>query len=545
MRQFCSLIDSLSNATGTLDKVDALTAYLQAADEKDKIWMLALFTGRRIKRSVASTKLHVWAAEMAGVPLWLFEECYQNVGDLSETIALILPEPTETENQPLHYWINYLKALNGAEEPQKRHAIEHAWSVLPQKERFVFNKLMSGAFRVGVSQALVVQAIARLQNTTTQVITHRISGNWNPDKITFSELIGGALIDTDASKPYPFYLSYPLDTDVAELGSPNEWQAEWKWDGIRGQLVKRNGQLFVWSRGEELMTESFPEYALLSDYLPDGTVLDGEIICYQNNRPLPFSTLQSRINRKKVSRKALAEALVSFIAYDLLELDGVDLRQSALELRIQQLYHIVQTTNSAFQHTSSQSPLLTSVQLLFSSWDELKQLQAQARDYQSEGIMLKRKMSSYQAGRKRGDWWKWKVNPMSVDAVLIAAQKGHGRRASLYTDYTFAVKDVDGKLVTFAKAYSGLTDKEIVAVDAIIKKNIIEKFGPVRTVTPILVFEIGFEGIAPSNRHKSGVAVRFPRILRWRNDKGVDDINSLQDLQQLLSMYQGADNDEE
>lgn len=545
MRQFCSLIDSLSNATGTLDKLDALTAYLQAADEKDKIWMLALFTGRRIKRSVASTKLHVWAAEMAGVPLWLFEECYQNVGDLSETIALILPEPTETENQPLHYWINYLKALNGAEEPQKRHAIEHAWSVLPQKERFVFNKLMSGAFRVGVSQALVVQAIARLQNTTTQVITHRISGNWNPDEITFSELISGALIDTDASKPYPFYLSYPLDTDVAELGSPNEWQAEWKWDGIRGQLVKRNGQLFVWSRGEELMTESFPEYALLSDFLPDGTVLDGEIICYQNNRPLPFSTLQSRINRKKVSRKTLAEAPVSFIAYDLLELDGVDLRQSALELRIQQLYHIVQTTNSAFQHTSSQSPLLTSVQLLFSSWDELKQLQAQARDYQSEGIMLKRKMSSYQAGRKRGDWWKWKVNPMSVDAVLIAAQKGHGRRAALYTDYTFAVKDVDGKLVTFAKAYSGLTDKEIVAVDAIIKKNIIEKFGPVRTVTPILVFEIGFEGIALSNRHKSGVAVRFPRILRWRNDKGVDDINSLQDLQQLLSMYQGAVNDEE
>ena len=375
--------------------------------------------------------------------------------------------------------------------------------------------------------------MAKTSNISSSVIAHRISGNWHPVTTTFSQLLHQNEGETDTSKPYPFYLSYAIDKDFYSLAVPEEWQAEWKWDGIRGQIIKRNNELFVWSRGEELMTEKFPEYLPLQNLLPNGIVIDGEIICLQQNeneiQPLSFASLQTRIGRKNITKKQLTEAPVSFIAYDIIEHDGIDIRSKTMAERRQILASIVFDVNHPVLKIS---PVID-----FSNWDELGEIRSRSREINSEGIMLKRKNSIYEVGRKRGDWWKWKIDPLTIDAVMIYAQKGHGRRSNLYTDYTFAVKDGD-KLVSFTKAYSGLTDKEFAQVDAFVKRNSMEKFGPVRTVKPELVFEIAFEGIAASNRHKSGVALRFPRISRWRQDKTPDEINTLDDLKKILQQYQ-------
>jgi DNA ligase-1 len=546
MKHFAALIDQVSSSTKTNDKLDAIVHYFEVARPEDKIWTLALFTGRRLKRTVNSTKMHEWCAELAQIPLWLFEECYQNVGDLSETIALILPDSDTKSDKSLSYWMEYLIETGKKDDAGKKAAIVEAWTELGSQERFIFNKLISASFRIGVSQALVVNAIAKLYETDPQIIAHRISGNWLPDQTSFDELILGHHADTDASKPYPFYLAYALEEDLQNLGEPNQWQAEWKWDGIRGQIIKRKGQIFVWSRGEELITDKFPEYQQLSKLLADGTALDGEIICFQNDKPLPFSILQTRIGRKNISKKILQTAPVVFLVYDILELTGEDVRQKPQSERRQLLETLVADLKVNFisqlalrDMEAAQKPFVLQLSPLiqFETWNELTEKRTHSRENVSEGIMLKRKDAIYQAGRKRGDWWKWKVDPLSVDCVLVAAQQGHGRRANLYTDYTFAVKDAEGKLVTFAKAYSGLTDKEFLEVDAFIKRHIIEKFGPVRTVKPELVFEIGFEGIAASTRHKSGVAVRFPRMLRWRKDKPLSEINTLEDLKSLLKIY--------
>jgi len=408
---------------------------------------------------------------------------------------------------------------------------------MTQPERFVFNKLITGNFRIGVSQNSMVNALAKTVKLDPSVIAHRISGNWDPMATSFADLLSENTLTKDYSKPYPFYLAYAIEDDVNSLGEPVEWQAEWKWDGIRGQMIKRNGELFVWSRGEDLMTDKFPEYHALRNHLPNGVVLDGEILVAQNSSssqrgdevfPLPFALLQTRIGRKNVTKKQLTEAPVSFCAYDLLEYEGNDMRETFLIERRVLLEKIVKSINH--------SALLLSPLIPFSTWEELANLRSQSRNMGSEGIMLKRKDSIYQVGRKRGDWWKWKIDPLVIDAVMIYAQKGHGRRSSLYTDYTFAVKDGD-KLVGFTKAYSGLTDKEFAQVDQFVKRNSLEKFGPVRTVKPELVFEIAFEGIAASNRHKSGVALRFPRINRWRKDKTVNEINTIDDLKKMLELY--------
>jgi DNA ligase-1 len=548
MKFFAKLISDVSASTKTTDKLHAIIDYFAHAHEEDKIWTLALFTGRRPKRSVNSTRLHEWCADLADIPLWLFEETYHNVGDLSETIALMLPDSTAQSDKPLSYWMNYLMALSDKDDDVKKESITSAWLQLGIAERFVFNKLMSASFRIGVSDALVISALAKIYDVDAQVVAHRISGKWSPTDTSFEELMLGHHADTDASKPYPFYLAYPLEEEPETLGRPDEWQVEWKWDGIRGQIIKRKGELFVWSRGEELITDKFPEYQVLNKLLPDGIALDGEIICFVDGHPLPFSLLQTRIGRKSVTKKILQTAPVTFLVYDVLEYDHIDLRNTPQSERRKILEEIVSDTILKYNElndtdSAGQSiPLRMSPLIDFTEWNELIAIQSQSRENFSEGLMFKRKAAIYQAGRKRGDWWKWKIAPLSIDCVLVAAQKGSGRRASLYTDYTFAVRDAEGKLVTFTKAYSGLTDKEFAQADAFIKRNILEKFGPVRTVKPELVFEIGFEGIAASNRHKSGVAVRFPRMLRWRKDKPVAEINTLMDLQAMLHTYGKRDN---
>jgi len=540
VKQFADLVIKLGTSTKTNEKLGALSEYFSIANDKDKVWVIAIFSGRRPKRAVNSTQLWTWCNELAKLPDWLFEECYHAVGDLGETIALLLPETTIADaSYPLHYYLETLISIEKEDESVRKEFILRSWQTMTQAERFVFNKLITGNFRIGVSQNTMVNALSKTSKLESSIIAHRISGNWDPVTTNFSDLLSELAVTTDYSKPYPFYLAYAIEDEVNTLGEPHEWQAEWKWDGIRGQIIKRNHELFVWSRGEELMTEKFPEYHALKNHLPNGVVLDGEIIPYRGpsassyaggveGAPLPFALLQTRIGRKNVTKKQLTEAPITFFAYDLLEYEGNDIRETLLVERRTLLEKIVKAIN----HPA----LLLSPVISFTTWAELTALRGHSRNLGSEGIMLKRKDSIYQVGRKRGDWWKWKIDPLVIDAVMIYAQKGHGRRSSLYTDYTFAVKDGD-KLVGFTKAYSGLTDKEFAQVDNFVKRNSLEKFGPVRTVKPELVFEIAFEGIAASNRHKSGVALRFPRINRWRKDKTANEINTLDDLKKMLELY--------
>ncbi len=531
MALFAELVSEIGKSTKTSAKQEALVSYFSsAADEKDKVWVIALFTGRRPKRVVNSTQLASYAVELAGLPFWLFEESYHTVGDLAETIALLLPEnPVGQQSaEPLHYYVEQLKTLEKQNEEARRYFILDSWRSMNKAEQFVFNKLITGGFRIGVSQNGMVNAVAKALDVDADVVAHRISGQWDPSTITFDELVGEHGVRTDVSKPYPFYLAYAIEEDLASLGEPTEWQAEWKWDGIRGQLIKRQNELFVWSRGEGLMTDKFPEYHSLLNVLPDGLVLDGEIIPARDGRPLPFALLQTRIGRKNVTKKQLQESPICFFAYDLLEYDGVDWRDRPLEERRAKLEEVVQSVTHPV--------LLLSEVVAFSSWEELGNLRGDSRSLGAEGFMLKRKASVYGTGRRRGDWWKWKIDPLTIDAVMIYAQKGTGRRSNLYTDYTFAVRDGD-KLVPFTKAYSGLTDKEFAQVDNFVKRNSLEKFGPVRTVKPELVFEIAFEGIQASSRHKSGVALRFPRMLRWRQDKKPEEINTLEELKKMLEVY--------
>ena len=538
MKCFAELIMKLATTTKTNAKLEAIRAYFSEANSEDKIWVIALFTGRRPKRSVNSALLRASCMQAANIDPWLFEECYHTVGDLAETISLLIPESDidtkDVVEYSLSHYMNLLRNIGKEDDDVKALFVSEAWTQMNRSEIFVFNKLMTGGFRIGVSQKLMVNAIAKTTDISPSIIAHRIMGDWNPATISFDELMSTEHSAADDSKPYPFYLAYAIENEVSELGNEDEWQAEWKWDGIRGQIIKRNDELFVWSRGEELMTDKFPEYKILQELLPNGTAIDGEIISLAtpseegNFAPLPFSALQTRIGRKNITSKQLKEAPVGFIAYDIIEENGKDIRMMSMLERRKKLEEIINKINVPFLHLS---PIIN-----FNNWEELIEVRKQSRDKGSEGIMLKRKNSEYKDGRKRGDWWKWKIDPLTIDAVMIYAQKGSGRRSNLYTDYTFAVKDGDN-LVTFAKAYSGLTDKEFAQVDNFVKRNSIEKFGPVRTVKPELVFELAFEGIAESKRHKSGVALRFPRISRWRKDKKPEDINTLDDLKMMLKIF--------
>ena len=543
MKQFALLIELLATSTKTNKKLQAIQDYFITASNEDKVWMIALFTGRRPKRSINSALLRLCCREITAISEWLFEESYHTVGDLAETIALLLPVNEDSikneSSLSLAYFMEAISAIGKKEDSEKKMFVKNSWAAMNRNEIFVFNKLLTGGFRIGISQKMMVNAIAKTTEVSPSVIAHRITGNWDPSIIRYEELLSTEHNAADDSKPYPFYLAYAVEAAISSLGDPFLWQAEWKWDGIRGQIIKRNNELFVWSRGEELMTEKFPEYKLLTEHLPNGIAIDGEIISLataakENNfTPLPFAALQTRIGRKNITKKQLTEAPVGFIAYDLLEYEGQDIRHLPLTDRRKILEQIIDGIQLPFIHIS---PVIN-----FTDWDELTLTRGRSREMGSEGIMLKKKDSIYQVGRKRGDWWKWKIDALTIDAVMIYAQKGHGRRSNLYTDYTFAVRDGD-KLVSFAKAYSGLTDKEFAQVDNFVKRNSIEKFGPVRTVKPELVFEIAFEGIAASNRHKSGVALRFPRMSRWRKDKKPEDINTLEDLKQMLENYNSLNN---
>ena len=530
MKLFTSLYAKLDQSNKTSDKLKAIESYLDQASDEDKLWTLALFTHKRPKRAINTKQLRTWCLEIAKIPDWLFEESYQTVGDLAETIALLLPNPTATSDFSLNYWIDFLKSLHEMDDLEKKSNLLAAWSSLDSQERFVFNKIITGGFRVGVSQNLITQAVANVFDMEKTEVAHRLMGNWTPENTSFQELILSKNFSDDLSRPYPFYLAYPIEGEASDMGDVNDWQVEWKWDGIRGQIIQRENEIFIWSRGEELVTDKFPELLTISQKLPKGTVLDGEIIAMQAGSPLPFSLLQTRIGRKTIGKKLLLDAPVGFIAYDLLEIDGKDIRDQPIGIRRKKLEQIIANLN---EENFKISPLVNT-----ETWEELSLLHQESRKMLAEGFMLKHKNSQYEVGRKKGNWWKWKIAPLTIDGVVLYAQKGHGRRADLYSDYTLAVWENE-KLVPFAKAYSGLTDAEMKEVDLYIKKNTLERFGPVRTVKPGLVFEIAFEGIQESPRHKSGIALRFPRIQRWRKDKPIAEANTLEDLKALLSLYGG------
>ncbi|WP_017479392.1 ATP-dependent DNA ligase [Pseudomonas sp. PAMC 26793] len=544
MKAFAELYANLDATTSSNAKLAALQAYFLQAPAEDAAWAVYFLSGGRPRQLVPTRLLRDMATEAAGIEPWLFEESYQSVGDLAETISLLLPESPHTSDDGLAVWLEEkLLPLRGLPPEELAERLPALWTQLDQPSLMLCIKLITGSFRVGVSKLLVTRALAAMAGLDSKRVAQRLVGYTDlsnrPTAEGYSKLIAAESSDEHAQRggqPYPFFLAHglaqPVEQFEALLGSPADWQVEWKWDGIRAQLVKREGRLWIWSRGEELVTERFPELHELENSLPDGTVIDGEIVVWKG-AVQPFALLQQRIGRKTLSKKILEDAPVAMLAYDLLEHHGDDWRNHTQAERRAQLEQVI---SDCGQPTLRASPLLTG-----DSWQALAEQREASRSLGVEGMMLKARDGLYGVGRTKdmGVWWKWKVDPFSVDAVLIYAQRGHGRRASLYSDYTFAVWDgppgSERTLVPFAKAYSGLTDEEMRKVDAIVRKTTVEKFGPVSSVTPSMVFELGFEGIALSKRHKSGIAVRFPRMLRWRQDKSVEEADNLATLQDLLA----------
>ena len=573
MRNFARLFAELDASTATLAKVDALKRYFASAASADAAWAVYFLAGGKPRQVVPTALLRALACRVAGIGEWLFEESYQAVGDLAETIAHVLPPPRRRSEVGLAEWVEErLLPLRGAAPLDQAERIAAYWDELDTAGRFLLTKLIGGGFRVGVSKLLVQRALAEGAGLDAKLVAQRMMGYTDATLMPTAARYD-ALVSREASisgaqssgQPYPFFLAHAIDAAIAEfdaqLGPPADWLVEWKYDGVRAQIVRRASQVWIWSRGEELVTERFPEIETLARGLPDGCVLDGEIVVWKDERPAPFNLLQQRIGRKTLNKRVLADAPVAFIAYDLLEAGGVDLRELPQSLRRQRLEELLRERPRIHL-----SPLQAR-----DSWRELAALRDESRTRGVEGFMLKHRDARYGTGRRKqgdlagGTWWKWKIAPLSVDAVLIYAQAGHGRRASVYTDYTFAVWSrtphdaaeaaavIDAiarreppaadalQLVAFAKAYSGLSDEEFREVDRVIRKTTLEKFGPVRSVKPTLVFELGFEGINRSTRHKSGIAVRFPRMLRIRGDKPLHEADTLQTLEALLGNGAPAD----
>jgi len=539
MEAFARLYTELDATTSTHAKIAALEAHFRAASAADAAWATYFLAGGRPRQLVPARALRDIAVATAGLPRWLFDECYDAVGDFAETVAHVLPPPARTSSAGLAEWmVDRVLPLRGLPPDIIGERLREYFDELDAQGRFLLLKVLGGSFRVGVSRLTVTRALAAVSGVDAKLIAQRLIGytgiDRRPDAASFHALTAPADgTGVVAANPYPFFLAHPLTASVESLGDPAEWLVEWKWDGVRAQLVRRGALTCLWSRGEELVTDRFPELANVGAAMSDGTVIDGEIVVMIDDRVAPFAALQTRIGRKQLSPRLLATTPAVLLAYDLLEENGEDLRSRPQHERRTRLAAVV---------TAAASPALQLSPLVeMPSWNAYAALRDESRARGVEGFMLKHRDARYGVGRTKdvGTWWKWKIDPMSVDAVLVYAQRGHGRRASLYSDYTFAVwdeRDGERTLTPFAKAYSGLTDPEMRRVDAIVRRTTIEKFGPVRSVTPTQVFELGFEGIQRSPRHKSGIAVRFPRILRWRTDKSIAEADSIEALQALLGV---------
>ncbi|NJO70951.1 MAG: ATP-dependent DNA ligase [Oscillatoriales cyanobacterium RM1_1_9] len=543
MQRFTQLFQEIDATTSTNAKVAALQRYFQVESPENIAWAIYLFLGKTRKRLVTAKTLRGVFMQMVDLPDWLFEECHAQVGDSAETIALLLNSEygltvasasiqDNAQLPTLRQWmeeiIPQVKAVES--EAALKQLILSWWSMLGEMEVFVLNKVLTGAFRVGVSEKLVVRALAREYTIPESVLAHRLMGDFEPTGGFFQRLISPDSEQGSPSRPYPFFLASPIEEARFQLQAAEDfsrWRAEWKWDGIRAQIIRRAGETFIWSRGEDAIAPQFPELTEFFLTLPDGLVFDGEIICWRDGKPLDFYALQKRLGRKRISKKVMADYPVRFVAYDLLEYQGRDIREQPWGDRRQLLTELIQPLPP--------EQVGLSASFTFETWDMVENLRNQSRQQGAEGLMIKAVDSPYLVGRKRGYWWKYKVDPMALDAVLLYAQAGTGKRANLFTDYTFALWQGE-ELVPFAKAYSGLDNQEIEQLDRWIRQHTLERFGPVRSVQPIQVFEIAFEGIARSDRHKSGIAVRFPRILRWRKDKPVQEADTLESALELLAL---------
>jgi ATP-dependent DNA ligase len=534
MQRFSQLCDEIDRTTSTKAKVAAMREYFKSAPPADAAWAVFFLTGRRLKRLVPSAAIRDWTLAATGLAEWMLGECYSVVGDGAETAALILDQLSSTaeDDLSLSQWLEERVLPLRALDPAEQQARATAWfRELDRLQRFILLKLLTGELRVGVSQTLVVRALAEAAELDTSVIAARLMGEWTPTAAWLESVLSPERSDDDRSRPYPFFLASPLEDGPDALGDLSAWLVEWKWDGIRGQLIRRAGLVHLWSRGEELITHRFPEIAAAASRLPEGTVLDGEVVAFRDGRPMPFSALQQRIGRQKQVAQLARTVPVVFMTYDVLELDGEDVRARPLTERRAMLEPLLRSPEAS--ETTPVGVLRVSPTVSAESWNDLAKLRADSRARGVEGLMIKRLDSQYGVGRKRADWWKWKIDPFTVDAVLIYAQPGSGRRASLLTDYTFGVWQA-GELVPFAKAYSGLSNEEIAELDRWIRRHTRERFGPVRHVEPVQVFELGFEGIARSTRHRSGIAVRFPRMLRWRKDKPAAEADTLENVRKIL-----------
>ena len=525
MKRFCELYTRLDQTRKTSVKVEALERYFREAPPEDAAWAVYVLKGEKMRRLVKSSLLREWVAAAAGIPLWLLEASYAEAGDLAETLARLWPGEGPGLDMPLHALIESHLLQLGSDPAVQQVRLQNIWGQCTHTERFLVNKILTGGFRMGAARGLTARALADVAGLAPALVEHRLMGKWEPT----AEAVRALLAPEEAGavsvkQPYPFYLASPLSGEVTALGEPGDWQAEWKWDGIRAQLIVRGGEVLLWSRGEEVITDGFPEIVEGARLLPEGTVLDGEILAWREEAALPFGELQRRINRRNPGPALRKEVPVMFMVYDCLEVHGVDIRSMPLYARQAQAVPMFGTEETPGFRVSEP--------LEFRSWAELAELRDQSRERGVEGVMLKRADSPYRSGRRRGDWWKWKVDPFVLDAVMVYAQAGHGRRAGLYTDYTFALRDGE-TLVPFAKAYSGLTDAEMKEVDTYIRKHTLEKHGPVRVVEPGLVFEVAFEGVQISKRHKCGLAVRFPRVARLRSDKPAGEIDTLEALRAL------------
>lgn len=528
MKLFVELFHWLDQANDASQKREALIWYFSKASNTDRLWTIGLLSNKRPKRIITTATLKKWATEITNIPSWLFEESQHVAGDLVETISLLLPLPENEHKESLSHWIDYIISLQNLAEEEKKEKIVAAWQCLLSTERLLFNKLLVGGFRVGISQKLMIEALAQYTGIKENLIAHRLTTSWTPYSTTFEELILTESPSENSSSPYPFHLAFSLEAEIQNLGAVSDWSAERKWDGIRGQIIVRQDELFVWSRSEELLTDKLPEYHPLAQLLPNGTVIDGEILPFKDGQLLGYNELHTRLGRKSITKKVIEKTPIIFMAFDLLEWQGEDIRVRPFRER----RHLLKQMLSQYP---AQDILALSEDIPFDTWEQLVEERALSRKYRSKGLMLKRWNSPYASGCQKGDWWKWEVDPLTIDAVVIYTQRGNEGGTNLYSNFTMGVWEGD-LLIPFTKA-SGLGEKEISEITAWVGRNTLERFGPVRSVEPIHVFEIAFDGIRSSSRHKSGVVLRSPRIIRWRKDKSAREANTLNDLKAFLESY--------
>ena len=525
MKALAELSRSLDHSASSEEQAEILRFYLTGVQDEERAWAIYFLSGHKPRKQATAAQLKLWAAETSAIPLWLLEESRRAIGEPAETIALILPPPKVQSKRPVSDWMRFLDELAGLNKFEKKGEIIEAWQELDVVERVFFNRLLTGAFRPTISQRVVCKVLASIGGADPAAIAHRLENDWHPDKIGFDQLIATRGHIDETARPYPFFLSYPLVEPVESLGAPSEWQAEWIWDGVRAQFIKRKGEILVWSKNDDLLTNKLPELEKLTQRIPDGTVLDGEIVAHRDNTLLPSSTLHARFDRSTLSKKMIQKVPILFLAFDIVERSGEDVRGHPLKVR----RGMLEKLHSSFESAGVQlSPLIN-----FDDWEDVRRERDRARGRGATGVMLKHRESTYQSGRNRGDWWKWKADPLSVDTVLLYAERATGRQTDMFSLFTFGVWH-DGTLIPCAKTASGLTEEQILEINALVRKHMREKFGPVCRVAPTLVFEIGFVGIECSTRRKSGVILRHPRILRWQKEKTADSAGTLQQLHALV-----------